>query len=518
MTDGVRDRIAQLDQAKALVRSNVAYLQQILVGVLPIALQPDPELREWIADFLLWAINDLGLDSAAAQTTSIAVLPTLVQSLSNRSPSKVLRKFVQVATCVQPFVFTYLLDNAHDTISFGHWRDVKRVILQNWDDGDHGVRISCIKFAQRVIVLQTNGTRDPRLAAKAETSLASVPSGHALLQVADLAAEAQGLLDRLCSVATEMVTEITVMTAAINCLTTIARSRVLLAAKIATELLASANEREASVADSLKERWFTKTVRCAFAHLLRHNVAGSLGPKIQSYLVRQAQRSADDEISKKRGAPEEPVGLVSSSKRSRTTEDRATPVPSMLSVPPLPTGHVALKDVFNLSHAHSLASFDVNTLPHDVAMKLVLAALALVDQDTLHASIVITEARVAASERQSALEPERRPPEGPVSSTTSDPSKTITRSWTMPEPEDLEKSGAIELAEKLEAGILSMTDAVPRDAWSTQFSGPGYDRDVHFGRDRFSIAQLGIRLAIVANTDASEEAIGLLHAVFSLSQ
>lgn len=101
---------------------------------------------------------------------------------------------------------------------------IKRIILNKWDTSPQGCKISCIKFVQKVIQVQTQGEiSDPRVSIfevptclsfgesakfhgwiqrpeKNETSLAVVPRNHALLVLPNIEAETSGLLDRLLNV------------------------------------------------------------------------------------------------------------------------------------------------------------------------------------------------------------------------------------------------------------------------------------------------------------------------------
>ncbi len=92
---------------------------------------------------------------------------------------------------------------------------IKSRILQIWDGAPTPVKLSCIKFAQRVVLAQTasNGmeqkvgclisrlrpqqlTRDMQYGGL-DISLNSIPPNHPLLDPRQLEAEATGLLDRI---------------------------------------------------------------------------------------------------------------------------------------------------------------------------------------------------------------------------------------------------------------------------------------------------------------------------------
>lgn len=93
---------------------------------------------------------------------------------------------------------------------------IKSRILRIWDTAAPGVRICCIKFAQRVVLVQTKGPdADPRVWScflnndlttnlcfqrGVDVSLSMVPPDHKVMPPKNLEAEASGLLDRLLAV------------------------------------------------------------------------------------------------------------------------------------------------------------------------------------------------------------------------------------------------------------------------------------------------------------------------------
>lgn len=107
--------------------------------------------------------------------------------------------------------------NRDDTDVWNKAAAIKSKVLGLWDTAPTGVRVACTKFAQRVVLVQSRGTTDPRVSAPArwpqselispaqlidrsDTSLALVPTNHPLLSLPALDAESQGLLDRLLSI------------------------------------------------------------------------------------------------------------------------------------------------------------------------------------------------------------------------------------------------------------------------------------------------------------------------------
>lgn len=113
----------------------------------------------------------------------------------------------------------FSISNPHDSPTWDRIAAIKSNILRRWDAASSGVRVCCIKFAQRVVQVQTPGIiADPRVrepgnnigeaeglteiqrSEQNEVSLALVPRDHPLIPPSRLEPEALGLLDRLLNV------------------------------------------------------------------------------------------------------------------------------------------------------------------------------------------------------------------------------------------------------------------------------------------------------------------------------
>ena len=56
------------------------------------------------------------------------------------------------------------INNPYDTLTWERMLAIKSRIFRIWDSAAPGVRICCIKFAQRVVLVQTKGPdSDPRV-------------------------------------------------------------------------------------------------------------------------------------------------------------------------------------------------------------------------------------------------------------------------------------------------------------------------------------------------------------------
>jgi symplekin len=120
--------------------------------------------------------------------------------------------------CSYPNALLYLrVPSVSDPSDAQNWQlmaAIKSNILRRMDAAPPGVRICCVKFLQQVVLVQTPGMVDPRVATTpyqnyiqpshasqrpdhSDISLTLVPRDHPLIPYASLEAEGHGLLDRL---------------------------------------------------------------------------------------------------------------------------------------------------------------------------------------------------------------------------------------------------------------------------------------------------------------------------------
>lgn len=114
------------------------------------------------------------------------------------------------------------INNGYDTVTWDKVLSIKQTVLRLWDNAVASVKISCIKFAQRVVLAQTasSGAEHRVRSSTVEScwrknltpsqqvgtldvSLDKVPPNHQSLDTRNLEAEASGLLDRMLSVLQE---------------------------------------------------------------------------------------------------------------------------------------------------------------------------------------------------------------------------------------------------------------------------------------------------------------------------
>lgn len=111
------------------------------------------------------------------------------------------------------------INNSYDTPTWERMTAIKSRIMRLWESPLPSVQICCIKFAQRVVLVQTHGVNQEHKVChyisfyKGETAVSNgqqrdgldislniVPASHPLLDPRHLEAEATGLLDRMLGV------------------------------------------------------------------------------------------------------------------------------------------------------------------------------------------------------------------------------------------------------------------------------------------------------------------------------
>jgi len=155
-------QLQQLGEARTLVLKDPGYWPQVLQGTLPIITGPIVEVRRWGADFLAETFSTPLVDARAKQELALACLDTLLR-LANETETGILKSVAQCSASVYPIIFRHICSDRADSDTWNKIVAIKSKILSLWDSASIGVRISCVKFAQRVILVQSRGVTDPRV-------------------------------------------------------------------------------------------------------------------------------------------------------------------------------------------------------------------------------------------------------------------------------------------------------------------------------------------------------------------
>ncbi|THV53677.1 hypothetical protein BGAL_0044g00020 [Botrytis galanthina] len=397
----VEQQINQLNDARKLVLSDANYYTQIIQGILPI-IGPSArvELRRWGADFLAETFSSPTIPSSQKETLSLVVLDTLKDMIENpHEDSAVVKSIVQTAASIYPLVVRWIINNAYDIPTWERMVAIKTRILRMWDTAKPGIRICCIKFAQRVVLVQTTGPdADSRRGDPLQVSLSMVPPNHTVLPPRNLEAEASGLLDRLLSVFQENSSDAVLVDATLNSLSILIRARPHVANKILNVLL---NFNPLKLANSpmtpklrVMVKSMEKTTRSLLIHISKRDPHNPLNGRIQQYVERMMRSKTEifDEGNRKRGPPE-PVDALDPAKRQKLG---AQVKAAQLHIPPLTPGNHTIAELFTITTDEALKGFDVALLSEDLVVKIGITILQRIDTDTIEQAISGVKARLQA--------------------------------------------------------------------------------------------------------------------------
>ncbi|KAL8943535.1 MAG: hypothetical protein Q9216_000993 [Gyalolechia sp. 2 TL-2023] len=398
MALSVTTQLVQLDAARQLVLADSALYPQIVQGILPIVgANARLELRRWGADFLAETFASPVLALQEKERLSKGVLQTLRELLEDPGQDdNVVKSVIQAAASIYGLVFRQIISSPHDSATWDRMAAVKSNIFRRWDAASSGVRICCIKFVQRVVQVQTPGViADPRRSEQNEVSLALVPRDHPLIPPSRLEPEALGLLDRLLNVFHEEISDAILVTATLNCLGTLIRTRPSAANRIVNTILNfnPLKQTNSSMTPQAKVqiKSMERTTRTVLLNVLRKNENGPFASRIRQYIDRLAQARFDisDGASRKRALPSEPTDGLDSAKRMRLGAE----LPGRPEPPPLPSGPVSHAQLFTLTGDKGLTSFDVTQLPIDLVVRITLPVLHRIEQFSLDAAINAVRSR-----------------------------------------------------------------------------------------------------------------------------
>ncbi|KAM3074830.1 hypothetical protein ACMFMG_008243 [Clarireedia jacksonii] len=400
----VEQQIAQLNDARKLVLSDANYYTQIIQGILPI-IGPSArvELRRWGADFLAETFASPTIPASQKETLSLIILDTIKSMIENpQEDNAVVKSIVQTAASIYPLVVRWIINNPYDIPTWERMVAIKSRILRIWDTAKHGIRICCIKFAQRVVLVQTTGPdADPRRGDPLQVSLSMVPQNHTLLISRNLEAEASGLLDRLLEVFQGNSSDAVLIDATLNSLSILIRARPHIANKILNIILNFNPLKSANSPMTPKLRVMVKsmekTTRSLLIHVNKRDPQNPLAGRIQQYVERMMRSKTEifDEATRKRGPPEPTDGL-DLAKRQKLGAQVTPPAPTRLHVPPLGPGNHTIADLFTVTTDEALKGFDVALLSEDLVVKIAITILQRLNSDTIEQAVNGIKARLTA--------------------------------------------------------------------------------------------------------------------------
>ncbi|KAJ6493673.1 Symplekin tight junction protein C terminal-domain-containing protein [Mycena vitilis] len=356
------DILAALRESLELQPAPIPVLVGVLVGQVVNA--GDSLLKTWVIDLVHFAICRARL--SVEQRTQLASqhLDTLAQLLDDPNPL-IVKVVVSCLTTVYPLLFRLLCTNHSNPAAWNTLSHCKARILDFvWAPATNsGVRLSSIKFLQRVILLQTRGISDPRLQNKNDPNVSLCPANHPFISGPKLEAEGQKLLEAVIALLyTSQNTDL--ITAMLNSWANLTKLRPAVVPTVLTALRGWQPETSALnglPASSIKS--VEKAVRILLVHLSRVPGNAQYVPQIQDILARQGIRM--DEASaeeKKRKA------LLASG----GSESRKRPASASAERPSDPK-RAKLEPETSTTSAAFLASFDFTSLPAPLITDLIVA-------------------------------------------------------------------------------------------------------------------------------------------------
>ncbi|KAH8820321.1 hypothetical protein F5884DRAFT_763606 [Xylogone sp. PMI_703] len=390
----VEQQIKQLEEARKLVLGDSHYYPQIIQSILPI-IGPSArvELRRWGADFLAETFASPTLPVPEKESLSLIVLDTLKSMIENpHEDSTVVKSVVQAAASIYPLVFRWIINNPYDTTTWDRMQAIKSRILRMWDSALPGVRICCIKFAQRVVLVQTAGPEaDSRRGSSLEVSLVMVPQNHPLIPPRNLEAESSGLLDRMLSVIQENSSNAVIVDATLNSLSILIRARPHISNKILNVILNFNPLKHANSPMTPKLRVMVKsmekTTRSLLIHISKRDPQNPLAGRIQQHIERLMRSRTEifDEANRKRG-PSEPIDALDPAKRQRLGA-QVPPTPMTIHIPPLAPGPHTIAELFTVTADEALKAFDVSQLSQDLVVKISVTILSKIETATINQAV-----------------------------------------------------------------------------------------------------------------------------------
>ncbi|KIW07750.1 uncharacterized protein PV09_01679 [Verruconis gallopava] len=395
-------QMAQLEAVRQMALVDPSNYKSVLTQIIPIFKSqnnPSPALRAWGADFIAEAFSSPAWTAQDKQEVSIPALPVLREMLELPpgqqsvpiSQTSMIKSVIQAASSIYPHVFRHIIRNPDDTESWQMMSAIKSNILRRMDSEHPGVRICCIRFIERVVQTQTPGViADPRRPETNETSLALVPPDHPVLKTQSLEAEAHGLLDRALGILQENHSDALLVTATLNGLGGLIRTRATIANRILNAVINFNPFRLANSpmtpANKLMIKSMEKTVVIFLQHIMKRAPQHPMMARMEAHIIRlqQMRKEILDNSGLKRPA-EEASDMADPAKRQRVN----VPPPMPIGVPPLPSHRpISVAELFTLTDDQRALNMNVKAIPPDMAAPVLVSLLRdHVNRETLHHAV-----------------------------------------------------------------------------------------------------------------------------------
>ncbi|KAG1760128.1 Symplekin tight junction protein C terminal-domain-containing protein [Suillus occidentalis] len=326
----------------------------------------DSLLKRWVLDLLHFAISRSNLSNEVRTqlaSQSVETLAILLHDLNART----VKVSIQCLTTVYPLLFRSLTTNRTLRQQWDVLSQCKARILEFvWSPTvSTGVKVSAIKFMQRIIIVQTRGISDPRLQNKNDPNISNVPADHPFLPGPALEAEGMKLLE---SVITMLYTSQNpeLLSAILHSWSNLVKQRPALV-QLVVSSLSSWTPAALSGLPASSVKSVEKAVRILLIHISRGPHGSSFGAQINEALSLQATRM------ERASAEEKARKAAVAASASEATKKRPSSTPAEH-----PSEAKRMKvdiDIAGNASAAFLASFDFTTLPISLITDLIVANL-----------------------------------------------------------------------------------------------------------------------------------------------
>ncbi|RPD64406.1 hypothetical protein L226DRAFT_506092 [Lentinus tigrinus ALCF2SS1-7] len=370
----------------------------------------DSLVKRWVLDLLHYAICKSNLSMEARTQLADQSLETLFGLLGDPNVNTV-KVTVQCFPTVYALLFRTSCLNRNNRKPWDILSQAKLRILELvWAPNvNNGLRLAAIKFAQRVILVQTRGINDPRLQNKDDPNLNMVPSDHPFMSVQMLETEGMKLLEAVINTLYSSSNP-DMLSAILNSWANFVKRRPALTEWVMQSLTqwtpVKLEGLPASVIRSIE-----KSVRILLTHISRTPQGQPFLPAIQAALANQATRMEQAmvaekarkaeaaEASRKRQSTATPVADAPDAKRVKLEQD----------VPPA-----------------APAAFDFSALPATLVTDLIVANLQAFTENALIGLVqAYRHKKATASTAIPGLSP-TPPPAGPSRATPTETAATST--------------------------------------------------------------------------------------------
>ncbi|THH18059.1 hypothetical protein EW146_g2859 [Bondarzewia mesenterica] len=330
----------------------------------------DSLLKRWVLDLLHFGMARASLSIEARTQLASQFLDVLVGLLNDPSPH-IVKMVVQMFATVYPLLFRFFCSNRSNRQQWDILTRAKMRILDFvWAPAvSAGIRLSAVKFMQRVILVQTRGIADPRLQNKNDPNLSMCPADHPFVPVAQLEAEAGKLIEGIVTILyTNQNPDI--LSAVLNSWANFIKLRPNLVQIVVSTLVSWTPAALAPLPySSIKS--VERSVRILLMHISRSPNGAPFQSQITEALSAQAsrmERAAADEKAR-RAALKRPPSAPTEETKVDVKRQKLEQAPPSVAAPAPPTS--------------ILSEFDFTSLPAQLITELIIANLHAFDERVL---------------------------------------------------------------------------------------------------------------------------------------